>query len=79
MIGGGARKQTTLPTHTPLPPMEKPARRGEVWIRQYSDGSKCDVIVSIGDDEMVLQLPDYGAAIKWAQMEAKSRKITARL
>ena len=59
--------------------MEKPERRGEVWIRQYSDGLKCDVIVAMGTDEMVLQLPDYPAAVKWAQMEAKSRKITARL
>jgi hypothetical protein len=79
MIDGGASKQTTLPAHTPRTPTKKPARRGEVWIRQYSDASKCDVIVSLGADEMVLQLPDYGAAVKWAQMEAKSRRITAKL
>lgn len=59
--------------------MVKPERRGEVWIRQYSDDLRCEVIVAIGADEMVLQLPDYPAAVKWAQMEAKSRKITARL
>ena len=59
--------------------MEKPQRRGEVWIRRQDDGLKCDVIVAIGNDEMVLQLPDYQAALKWAQMEAKSHKITARL
>ena len=50
-----------------------------MWIRQYGDSMKCDVIVTNGADEMVLQLPDYPAAVKWAQMEAKSRKITARL
>jgi hypothetical protein len=59
--------------------MEKSAPRGKVWIRQHSDGSKCDVIVSFGADEMILQLPDYSAAVKWAQMEAKSRRITAEL
>ena len=59
--------------------MVKPERRDEVWIRRYGDGLECDVIVTNGADEMVLQLPDYPAAVKWAQMEAKSRKITARL
>ena len=59
--------------------MVKSERREEVWIRQYSDGLECDVIVAIGADEMVLQLPDYPAAVKWAQMEAKSRRITAKL
>lgn len=59
--------------------MVKSERREEVWIRQYGDGLKCDVIVAIGTDEMVLQLPDYPAAVKWAQMEAKSRRITAKL
>jgi len=59
--------------------MVKPELREVVWIRQYGDSMKCDVIVANGADEMVLQLPDYPAAVKWAQMEAKSRKITARL
>ena len=59
--------------------MVKLERREEVWIRRYGDGLKCDVIVANGADEIVLQLPDYPAAVKWAQMEAKSRKITARL
>jgi len=61
------------------PTMVKPERREVVWIRQYGDSMKCDVIVANGADEIVLQLPDYPAAVKWAQMEAKSRKITARL
>jgi len=59
--------------------MVKPERREVVWIRQYGDSLKCDVIVANGADEMVLRLPDYLAAVKWAQMEAKSRRITARL
>ena len=59
--------------------MVKPERREKVWIRRYGDALECDVIVAHGADEMVLQLPDYPAAVKWAQMEAKSRKITARL
>ena len=59
--------------------MVKPERQEVVWIRQNGDGLKCDVIVAIGTDEMILQLPDYPSAVKWAQMEAKSRKITARL
>ena len=57
--------------------MVKPERRGEVWIRRYPDGNKCDVIVAIGDHEMVVQLPDYSKAVKWAHMEAKAYKITA--
>jgi hypothetical protein len=59
--------------------MVKPERREVVWIRRYGDMLECDVIVSNGADEMVLQLPDYPAAVKWAQMEAKSRRITASL
>ena len=57
--------------------MGKPERRGEVWIRRYPDGNKCDVIVAIGDHEMVVQLPDYSKAVKWARMEAKTYKIAA--
>ena len=59
--------------------MVKPERRGHAWIRQYSDDLKCDVIVAVGADEMVLQLPDYARAVKWAEMEAKSHKIPVRL
>lgn len=59
--------------------MEKPERRAEVWIRQFSEGSECDVIVAVDTEEMLLGLPDYRAAVKWAQMEAKSRRITAKL
>ena len=57
--------------------MGKPERREEVWIRQYPDGKDCDVIVTIGHHEMVVRLPDYSKAVKWAQMEAKAHKIAA--
>jgi hypothetical protein len=59
--------------------MGKPERREEVWIRRYSDCFECDVIVVIRGREMVVQLPDYGHAVKWAQMESRSYKIPARL
>lgn len=39
--------------------MGKPERREEVWIHQYPDGKNCDVIVVIGQHEMVVRLPDY--------------------
>ena len=57
--------------------MGKPEHRGRVWIRQFSDGLECDVIVAIRGQEMVVQLPDYSQAVKWAQMESKSYGITA--
>jgi hypothetical protein len=58
--------------------MGKPEHREEVWIRRYSDCLECDVIVALCGREMVVQLPDYGQAVKWAQMEARSYKIPAR-
>ena len=57
--------------------MGKPEHRRRVWIRQYSDGLECDVIVAIRGQEMVVQLPDYSQAVKWAQMESKSYTIPA--
>jgi len=59
--------------------MENADSWGEVSIHRYSNGSECDVIVAIRDREMVLRLPDYSKAVKWAQMEAKSYKIPVRL
>jgi hypothetical protein len=50
---------------------------GEVRIRRHIDGSECDVIVSIRGHEMVVQLPNYSQAVKWAQMESKSYKLPA--
>lgn len=79
MIDGGAGQQPTLRTQASQTSLEKSAPRGKVWIRRHNDDSKCDVIVSFGADEMILQLPDYSAAVKWAQMEAKSRRLTAEL
>jgi hypothetical protein len=57
--------------------MGKPEHPGRVWIRQFSAGRKCGVIVAIRGHEMVIQLPDYSQAVRWAQMEAKSYGITA--
>jgi len=55
--------------------MEKAEQRGEIQIRRYSSSSECDVIVTVRGREMVVQLPDYSQAMKWAQMEAKTYKI----
>jgi hypothetical protein len=57
--------------------MGKPEHRGRVWIRQFGDGLECDVIVALRGQEMVVQLPDYSQAVKWAQMESKSYRIPA--
>jgi len=35
------------------------------------------VIVAIRDREMVVRLPDYGRALKWAQMESRSYRLPA--
>ena len=59
--------------------MESHQQRGEVQIRQYSSGLECDVIVTVRGREMVMRLPDYSQAVKWAQMEAKTYKILATL
>jgi hypothetical protein len=53
--------------------MEKSEQRGEVQIRRYSSGLECDVIVTLRGREMVVQLPDFSQALKWAQMEANRR------
>ena len=57
--------------------MGMPEHQGQVWIRRFSDGLECDVIVAIRGHEMVVQLPDYSQAVKWAQMESRSYKIPA--
>jgi hypothetical protein len=57
--------------------MENADSRGEVSIHQYSNRSECDVIVAMRDREMVVRLPNYSQAIKWAQMEARSYKLSA--
>jgi hypothetical protein len=53
------------------------ADRGEVSIRRYNNSSECDVIVTIRDREMVVRLPHYSVAVKWAEMESKSYKLPA--
>jgi hypothetical protein len=40
---------------------------------------ECDVIVTLRGREMVVQLPDFSQALKWAQMEAKAYKLFATL
>jgi hypothetical protein len=57
--------------------MENADSRVEVSIRRHSNSSECDVIVAIRDREMVLRLPDYGRALKWAQMESRSYRLPA--
>jgi hypothetical protein len=59
--------------------MGKPEHREEIWIRRNSDCLECDVIVALRGQEMVVQLPDYGQAVKWAEMEARSYKIAVRV
>jgi hypothetical protein len=59
--------------------MENPEQRGEVQIRRYSSSLECDVVVTVRGREMIVQLPDYSQAVKWAQMEAKTYKILATL
>ena len=55
--------------------MGKPEHRGEVRVRRYSGHPECDVVVSFRGREMIVRLPDYGQAVKWAHMEAKSYEI----
>ena len=59
--------------------MEKDNVLGEVSILQYDDTSECDVIVAIRDREMVVRLPNYRLAVKWAQIESKSYKLRPML
>src|SRR5258708_5541714 len=65
-IGGEGRYST-----------ENADSRVEISIRRHSNSSECDVIVAIRDREMVLRLPDYGRALKWAQMESRSYRLPA--
>jgi hypothetical protein len=57
--------------------MEKADVPGSVSIRRYSDSSECDVVVTIRDREMIVRLPNYSRAVKWAQLESKSYKLPA--
>jgi hypothetical protein len=55
----------------------KPNRQGTVQIRRYDGVMECDVIVTLRDRELVVAVPDYERAVRWAQMEAKAYKIAA--
>jgi hypothetical protein len=57
--------------------MEKDNGLGEVSILRYDNSSECDVIVVIRDRELVVRLPNYRLAVKWAQIESKSYKLPA--
>jgi len=57
--------------------MENADSPGEVSIRRYSNSSVCDVIVAIRHREMVVRLPDYSRAVKWAQMESRAYRLPA--
>jgi hypothetical protein len=58
--------------------MEIHNARDEVEIRRYSTCKECDVVVIFRGHEMVLTLPNYGQAVKWARLEAKSYGITTK-
>lgn len=55
--------------------MDKPHRQGTIHIRRYDGVKECDVIVTLRDRELVVAVPDYERALRWAQMEAKAYKI----
>jgi len=55
--------------------MENADSPREVSIRRHSNSLECDVIVAIRHREMVVRLPDYSRAVKWAQMESRSYKL----
>jgi hypothetical protein len=52
-------------------------RRVKVSIIRNSNSSECDVIVAVRDRKVVVRLPDYGLAVKWAQMELRSYGLPA--
>lgn len=47
----------------------------QVVIRRHIASEICDVVVLVRGQEMVLRLPSYSQAIKWARLERKSYKI----
>src|SRR4051794_22756109 len=47
----------------------------EVTVRQHRDSPVCDVIVVFRGREMVLRLPNYKQALKWACMECKAYQL----
>jgi hypothetical protein len=55
--------------------VERPIQQGAIRIRRHDEVLACDVIVNLGGREMVVALPDYERALRWARMEAKAYKI----
>ena len=47
----------------------------QVFIRRHTASEICDVVVLVRGQEMVVRLPSYSQAMKWARMERKSYKI----
>ena len=47
----------------------------EVTILQHRDSPVCDVIVVFRGREMILRLPNYKHALKWARMECKAYQL----
>jgi hypothetical protein len=55
--------------------MENADSGKRISIRRYNNSLECDVIVALRDREMVLRMPDYSRALKWAHVEARSYKL----
>lgn len=53
----------------------RPSTAPQVFIRRHTASEICDVVVLVRGQEMVLRLPRYSQAIKWARLERKSYKI----
>jgi hypothetical protein len=51
----------------------------EVRIRRQGREQNCDVVVAVGGRQMVITLPDYDLALRWAQLECKSYGIPPAL
>lgn len=55
--------------------MTRDTHPGEVRIRRLSNRRDCEVVVLRRGQQMVIRLPDYDRAVKWARMECKTYKI----
>ncbi len=48
----------------------------DIQIRRYPGVAECDVVVAARGREIIITCPDYDRALRWAQMECKSYKVT---
>ena len=48
---------------------------GEVRIRRYNGVLECEVVVTFRGKQLVVSLPDYDRALRWAKMEARVYRI----